>query len=197
MLITNKMAIKPVGIVFQINNQYQRLAYHALIKEKHINDYVVIIDSQTLRETNNLFERVYIITDYIHYASQCVCTDVNSNKLYVVDESGNSSSSLRKQHINKNAHSWAKGKTSLQKPECLYCRTFKNLSLSEIDFISTLTFNINEASDLKEKIMSYLDIDRKGYSRLLRKLLTRLELKNEHALFRWANNQTYQKIKEM
>lgn len=193
MLITNKMTIKLVGIVFQIKNQYQRLAYHALIKEKHINDYVAIIDSQILSESSKLFQRVYIITDYIHYASQCVCADVNSNKLYVIDESGYSISSLRKQHINKNAHSWAKGKTSLQQPECLYCRTLTNLSLSEINFISTLTFNINEASDIKEKIMSYLDIDRKGYSRLLRKLLTRLELKNEHALFRWANNQTYQK----
>lgn len=190
---TNKL--KLVGILFRNDNKYQQLAYHELIKEKYKDDYVVVfvIDEKMLSDYGDKYEHIYIITDYINYSSRCICTDTNSNKIYIIDESGNAITSLRKQHINKSAYGWAQGKSSLQQPECLYCRTLKDLSLSEMNFISTLTFNINEASDIKEKVMSYLDIDRKGYSRLLRKLLTRLELKNEHALFRWANNQTYEK----
>ncbi|WP_048997089.1 hypothetical protein [Enterobacter kobei] len=192
---TNTDELKRIGILFRNNNKYQQLAYHELIKEKYKEDYAVVfvINEKMLSEYGDKYERIYIITDYINYSSQCICTNENSNKIYIVDESGNAITSLRKQHINWNAYGWAQGKLSLQQPECLYCRTLNNLSLSELNFISTLTCYINEASDIKEKVMSYLDIDRKGYSRLLRKLLTRLELKNEHALYRWANQQTYQK----
>ncbi|MHA1092218.1 hypothetical protein ACR9H3_08850 [Enterobacter ludwigii] len=190
---TNTDELKRIGILFRNNNKYQQLAYHELIKEKYKEDYVVVIDEKMLKEYGDKYERIYIITDYINYSSQCICTNENSNKIYVIDESGNAITSLRKQHINWNAYGWAQGKLSLQQPECLYCRTLNDLSLSELNFISTLTFNINEVSGVKEKVMSYLDIDRKGYSRLLRKLLTRLELKNEHALYRWANQQNYEK----
>ncbi|WP_259568034.1 hypothetical protein [Enterobacter sichuanensis] len=191
---TNTDILKLVGILFRNNNKYQQLAYHEIIKEKYKDDYAVVfvIDEKMLSEYGDKYERIYIITDYINYSSQCVCTDINSNKIYIVDESENAITRLRKQHINRNAYGWAQGRSSLQQPECLYCRTLKNLSLSELNFISTLIFNVNKVSDIKKKIMSYLDIDCKGYSRLLRKLLTRLELKNEHALFRWANNQTYE-----
>lgn len=68
------------------------------------------------------------------------------------------------------------------------------MSLSEMNMIVTLGIFDGKGINVKRVAMSYLDMDIKSYSRILRKLLSRLNLKNEFSLIRWARCINAQKM---
>ncbi|HHU0636861.1 TPA: hypothetical protein ACT912_001998 [Enterobacter hormaechei subsp. xiangfangensis] len=173
-----------IAVVFKSENYFLQVGYFNLLKLKHPKSVVIVFSMQQIKFLQGGVEQIYLVTDYIDYAASCICRDVDEGVIRIVDEGGAKLSFHNE--INFQLRIGAAREVALQQRKCLYCKIINDISLSELALITTLNALSRSETKIKEKVMLHLNLDRKGYSRVMRKLLLRVGLRNEYALLKWA-----------
>lgn len=82
--MTNTAHKQLIGVVCNIENNYLQQGYLAIIKDKHPGAEVIVISYSQLHQMDEWLTCAYIITDYIHYASKCVCQDAEKKSFILL-----------------------------------------------------------------------------------------------------------------
>lgn len=178
------------GVVFIRDNIYQKIAYLNLLKFKNPGEKIDVLTKENVIDVQHSYSKVYVICDYLFYSSHCICSRVDDNFVYILDEDNNGISSVPTGKLNRTAHHWLLHRSTPFKLTCMYCDTMKQMTSNERIMINTIRMINANDDDIQNSVLDLLGISNKTYSRITLQLLRRLRLKRIHALVLWCHNQS-------
>lgn len=175
-----------VGVCFTDNNTFRNLGYMQIFRTLNPNAIIEVVSSLDYDVVNN-YHRVYVICDYIYYASRCVSRKIYPKLFFILDEcrKGVVSPLLKTIHP-RSIDDFFYGRRGVR-GGCIHCKVVSSMTTQEMQFIHLSSGGHASDTNYRNDIVYAMDINVKIYSRIKTSIKRKLKINSDYSLFLWCS----------